>query len=124
MYRLKSAFFTSLIVFVSLVVLYLFISTKHIFWGSVLFTLCIIAAYPLYYEKLTEHPNLIIALSTPFVLVYGIVASLIRYAVAGKLVTEAIGPICMMVLLYTVLFMVIYSVLYAVVAYLLRRFNF
>ena len=124
MYRLKSTFFASLIVFVSIAILYLLVSYEHIFLGFVLFTICIIAAYPLYYEKLTEHPNVIIALSTPFVFVYGFAAYLIRYAVAGKLVREAVGPICMMVFLYTVIFMFLYSILYAVIAYLLRRFNF
>ena len=124
MYRLKSAFFTSLIVFVSLAILYLLISAKHIFLGFALFTICIFAAYLLYYEKLTEHPNLIIALSTPFVFVYAIVAHLIRYGIAGKLNSDLIVSLCTITLLYVIVFMVIYSILYAIISYLLRRFNF
>lgn len=124
MYRFKSAFFTSLIVFASLVILYLCLNAKHIFLGFLLFTICIFAAYPLYYEKLTEHPNLIIAFSAPFVLIYANAAFLIRYGIAGKLQRAVIAPLCSMTSLYVILFMVIYSLVYALISYLLRRFNF
>lgn len=124
MHRFKSVFFSSLIVFVSIAILYLLATAGHVFLGFFLFTLCIVASYPLYYEKLTKHPNLIIALSTPLVLVYSIVAFLIRYGLAGKLHSELVWRLCLMIAMYVIVFMVIYSVLYAVIAWLLRRFNF
>lgn len=124
MKRIKSTFLTSLIVAATFALVFLLFVRGETFWAFAVMTICVLVAYPLYYEKTADHPVVLILFSAPLVLIYAFVAMLIRYIAAGVFSAEMIGPICTAVLVYGVLFLVLYVVLYMAISYFLRKMNF